>query len=58
MYIGDFAELACYDLGYAEKSGHKIEPKMWYAKPQELVSYKNKPSVYELHRLMGIGGDN
>lgn len=59
MYIGDFAELACYDLGYAEKSGHKIEPKIWYAKPQELEVYKNKPSVYELHHLMGIeGGDN
>lgn len=56
MYIGDFAELACFDLGYAEENGHKIEPKMWYAQPQELDVFSNKPSVDELHRLMG--GDN
>ena len=59
MYIGDFAELACYDLGYAEENGHKIEPKMWYAQPQELDTAKVKPSVDELHHFMGIeGGDN
>lgn len=56
MYIGDFAELACWDLGRAKELGHKIEPKMWYAQPQELDIFSNKPSVDELHCLMG--GDN
>ena len=56
MYIGDFAELACWDLGRAKELEHKIEPKMWYAQPQELDIFSNKPSVDELHCLMG--GDN
>lgn len=63
MYIGDFAELALYYIDHSapDLRTKKQKPTMWYAEPHQLEPWdlNDKPSVDELHHLMGIeGGDN
>lgn len=62
MYIGDFAELALYYIKHSavDLRNKKQKPTMWYAEPHQIEPWylNDEPSVDELHRLMGIGGDN
>lgn len=62
MYIGDFAELSLYYIKHSavDMRTKKQKPTMWYAEPHQIEPWylNDEPSVDELHRLMGMGGDN